>query len=79
MFDLINATKKMINYVEEGDLMSGLSYIEGEIRPAIEAIDIHENQQLLDYMKNILEAIDNEEWQTGLEIVDKVSVLLNES
>jgi hypothetical protein len=79
MFDLTNATKTMVNYCEEGDLMSALSYFEGEIRPVLTSMDSYENQQLLDYMKNILEAIDNEEWQTGLEIVDKVSVLLNES
>lgn len=69
----------MVNYCEDGDLMSALSHFEGEIRPAITLMESHENQQLLELMKGILNAIDNEEWQTGLEIVDKVSVLLNES
>lgn len=79
MFDLINASKTIVNYVEEGDLMSALSYFEGEIRPAVKLIDVHENQQLLDLMKSALDAIENEEWQITLEVVDKISVLLNES
>jgi 2'-5' RNA ligase len=79
MFDLKEAARTIVNYCEEGDLMSGLSHFEGEVRPNIIGVETHEDQELLNLMKEALSAIDEEEWQRGLETVDKLSAYLNES
>jgi hypothetical protein len=79
MFDLVEAAKTIVNYCEEGDLMSALLHFEGTVRPQLIDMESHENEELFSYMKIALNAIDEEEWNVALEVVDKISVCLNES
>ena len=78
MFDLEESAKVIINFCDEGDLMSALAYFEGEIRPQLSSVQSHTNQKLLDIMNGASVAIENEEWHTALEAVDKMSILFNE-
>jgi hypothetical protein len=77
MFDLEESANVIINFCNEGDLMSALSYFESEIRPHLPSVQFHTNQKLLDIMNGASIAIENEEWNTALEAVDEMSNLLN--
>jgi hypothetical protein len=77
MFDLVEAAKTLVNFCDDGDLMSALSYFEGEVRPEITEIETHEHAEILACMKTALLAIDDEDWSVALEAVDKMSAVLN--
>ena len=77
MFDIIESAKTIINYCDDGDLMSALSYFEGEVRPHISVMESNDHVELFECMKTALSAIDDEDWSVALEIVDKMSVILN--
>lgn len=72
MFDVIEAGKTLVGYVDDGDLMSALSFFEGEIRPNVADIENDENQEIVNLFKSVFDAIDNEEWHVALETVEKV-------
>ncbi len=77
MFDIIESAKTIVNYCEDGDLMSALSYFEGEVRPQLETLENSEHSELFACMQTALTAIDEEDWSSALEIVDKMSLILN--
>lgn len=77
MVDLIETCKTLVNYCEEGDLMSALSYFEGEIRPNLDEIDGSEHPEILSMLTEAADAVAEEEWATALELVDKLSEKLN--
>lgn len=72
MFDVIEAGKTLVGYIDEGDLMSALSYFEGEIRPNVMEMETNEHQEIVDLFKSVFDAIDNEEWHAALETAEKV-------
>lgn len=73
---IIDLAKEVVGYCEDGDLMTALSFYESEIRPAVEDLESHELQDLLDVMKSQAELVDNEEWQKVMENVDKMGTIL---
>lgn len=77
MVDLIEICKTLVNYCDEGDLMSALSYFEGEIKPNLDSIDSSANPELSSLLLEAADAVNEEEWATALELVDKIGEKLN--
>ena len=77
MSDMIKEMKQIIEYYDQGDLMSCLSHFEGAMRPIVSEIDTHENQEILDILKQVCIQIDEEDWQASIENLEKVKGILN--
>jgi hypothetical protein len=74
---LIDVAAQVVEYVEQGDYMTALSYFESEARDVITGIDTHENQPLLDICKTQVGLIDEENWQQVLYNCEIMKEMLN--
>jgi hypothetical protein len=74
---LIEVSKQLIEYVENGDYMTALSYFESDARSVVEATDTHPNLELLKKMRIQLQLVDEENWQQVLYNCDEIGELLN--
>ena len=76
MVDLVEGSKTLVEFCENGDLMSALSYFEGELKTVIDNTTTYQNEELLKLLKEISVYIENEEWAGALENVEKLDSIL---
>lgn len=74
---LTEVSKQLIEYIDNGDYMTALSYFESDARSVIEEITEHHNPQLLKMMKTQLELVDEENWQQVLYNCEEIGEILN--
>jgi hypothetical protein len=79
MDKLTEVSKQLLEYIENGDYMTALSYFESEARSVIEHTESHSNPQLLEMMRTQMGLVDEENWQQVLYNCDAISEMLNES
>lgn len=77
MNNLEDLVKTVVDYCDSGDLMTALSYFESNVRPVVESLDNYANEELLEILKEQCQLIDDEEWQSALRNIDRLSELLN--
>lgn len=70
---------KIINYVDDGNLISALCHFQDEIRPIVETMETYENQEFLDILKEQCKLVDDENWNQVLSNIEKAREMLNES
>lgn len=71
--------KQLVKYINNGDLMAGLEFFETVIVPYHDSTPLDENVELYENVTILKEFIEDESWNDALEVVDKISVMLNES
>lgn len=76
MVDLFEGSKILVEFCENGDLMSALSYFEGELKAVIDSTTTHQNEELLKLLKEMSVYIENEEWAGALENVEKLNSIV---
>jgi len=74
---LIEAATQLLDYVDNGDYMTALSYFEAEVRDVLDSLEVHENQALLDIMKTTSQLVDEENWQQILYNCETMKELLH--
>jgi hypothetical protein len=79
MDKLTEVSKQLLEYIENGDYMTALSYFESEARSVIEQTESHSNPQLLEMMRVQVGLVDEENWQQVLYNCDAIGEMLNES
>lgn len=74
---LVEVAAQVVEYVEQGDYMTALSYFESEARDVITSMETHDNQALLDLCKVQVGLIDEENWQQVLYNCETMREILN--
>lgn len=74
---LIELATEVVRLTSDGELMNALTYYEEHIREYVANIESHENQELLEIMKEQAELVDDEDWQAVLKNVERMESLLN--
>lgn len=74
---LIESATQLLDYVDNGDYMTALSYFEAEVREVLDSMETHENQALLDIMKTTSQLVDEENWQQILYNCETMKELLH--
>ena len=74
---LIESATQLLDYVDNGDYMTALSYFEAEVREVLDSMEAHENQALLDIMKTTSQLVDEENWQQILYNCETMKELLH--
>lgn len=69
--------KKIVEHVDNGDLMTALDFFENVIEPYHQSMEVSEAPELHALVTDLNKTIENEDWNESLEIVDKISEILN--
>ena len=79
--DVTTQLKQIIEYCEEGDYMTALSYFDSVVRPTLENTnkeDYPEDQQhIYQFAYEQRDLIDDEQWQQVIYNIDQISQVLN--
>ena len=75
--DIPTKLKQIIEYCDEGDYMTALSFFDAEVRPFLESTDTHPQQELLDWSKEQMRLIDEEQWQQVIQNIDEMGEQLD--
>jgi hypothetical protein len=71
--------QKILDYTDDGDLMSALIHFQTEVRPVVETFDTYENQKFLDILKEQCTLVDNESWSEVMINIEKLREIINKS
>jgi hypothetical protein len=74
---LIEVATQIVEYVNNGDYMTALSYFESDVRNVINETESHSNTALLAIMRKQVELVDDEDWQQVLYNCETINELLN--
>lgn len=77
MSNIIKEMKQIVEYYDQGDLMSCLSHFEAHMRPLVETPDPNENQEMLAILQEVCVQIDDEDWQASIENLEKLKAMVN--
>lgn len=69
--------KKIIEHVDNGDLMTALDFFENTMLPYYESMDASTDQALYDLVTKLNETVENEDWNESLEIIDQMNETIN--
>lgn len=75
---LVEVSKQVVEYVNNGDYMSALSYFESDVREVVESLSSHENEQLFEIMQKQVELVNDEAWQDVLYNCEIINGLVND-
>lgn len=79
MNNLEAMVKDVIDFIDENNLMTALSYFEDEIRPVVESLDTYKNQDLLEILKEQCVLISEQDWNSALNNIEKLREILENS
>jgi hypothetical protein len=74
---LIEVATQIVEYVNNGDYMTALSYFESDVRNVINETESHSNTALLEIMRKQVELVDDEDWQQVLYNCETINELVN--
>lgn len=69
--------KKIIEHVDNGDLMTALDFFENTMLPYYKSMDASTDQVLYDLVTKLNETVENEDWNESLEVVDQMNEIIN--